>query len=662
VAEVDTSLKNEVLWNMYSFSSAQFGTQTLAEAIWSYQSDPDESAANPYYSLHTLRDDETLARFASGVKRVTLPDDYNPISLLRRIVDDPKTGYGATAIDTLIGEYETRRQLKTAATLIERAIREYGEGSNKDRVHRLNQIRGNWARFGSCETQPAGKGATLGLRYRNATNIEFEAHEINIERLITDIKTYIRSKPNRIEHERISISNIGYLLVHEDETKYVGKKAANWSMELTPGEQHWDQVATVTTPLSKAGAYLFKGKVKDGNTTWIVVWVAYTVMVRKSLNGRQSMLFVADAIDGGPIAKANVEFFGFKHVYTNKGNDFDTVVENFSEFSNEEGLVIAPSPEEKNDFQWLIVARGAEGRLAYLGFSQYWHYGNYEQAYNQTKVFTMTDRPVYRPGQQMKFKTWIGQAGYGREPKSAFANQEFDVEIRNPKQEVVASFHLKADQFGGIASEYELPDDATLGVYNLTVKNLGGSSFRVEEYKKPEFEVSVEAPVDPIRLGEKTTATVKAKYYFGAPVKEGSVKYRVLRSSRSAQWYPKMRWDWMYGPGYWWFAYDYDWYPGWSNWGCRSPYPWWYGVNSEPPEVIAEGTSPLSAEGTFTIDIDTAAALASHGDADHDYKITAEVTDMSRLSRGLEPRSTRSARWPGATVPTLPSRPNSSAT
>ena len=68
---------------------------------------------------------------------------------------------------------------------------------------------------------------------------------------------------------------------------------------------------------------------------------------------------------------------------------------------------------------------------------------------------------------------------------------------------------------------------------------IGGNHFRVEEYKKPEFEVTVDAPTEPVMLGEKITATIKAKYYFGSPVTKAKVKYKVLRTSYTDDWYPR---------------------------------------------------------------------------------------------------------------------------
>ena len=159
---------------------------------------------------------------------------------------------------------------------------------------------------------------------------------------------------------------------------------------------------------------------------------------------------------------------------------------------------------------------------------------------------------------------------------------------------------------------------------------LGGGSFRVEEYKKPEFEVTVEAPKEPVMLGEKITATIQAKYYFGSPVTQAKVKYKVMRTSQTEPWYPAGAWDWLYGRGYWWFACDYAWYPGWRHWGCRRPIPFWWPHAQQPPELVAEREVEIGADGTVKVEIDTDVAKAIHPDQDHSYTITAEVVDESR--------------------------------
>src|SRR5262249_27921092 len=97
-----------------------------------------------------------------------------------------------------------------------------------------------------------------------------------------------------------------------------------------------------------------------------------------------------------------------------------------------------------------------------------------------------------------------------------------------------------------------------------------------------------------------------------------------------SNWYPAGEWDWMYGPGYWWFAADYNWYPGFADWGCRRPSPWWWVQPAAPPEVITEMDVPIGPDGTGSVPIDTMPAKELHGNQDHEYTITAEVTDESR--------------------------------
>ena len=121
--------------------------------------------------------------------------------------------------------------------------------------------------------------------------------------------------------------------------------------------------------------------------------------------------------------------------------------------------------------QWLVTARTEQGRFAYLGFSNVW-YGNwYDAEYKATKVYTITDRPVYRPGQTVHYKFWVRHAQYDMGDVSEFAARDFTVEIHNPKGENIVSVTKRTDAYGGIEGDYTVPADATLGVYALPTVN-----------------------------------------------------------------------------------------------------------------------------------------------------------------------------------------------
>ena len=368
----------------------------------------------------------------------------------------------------------------------------------------------------------------------------------------------------------------------------------------------------------------------DGNTSQIILWVEDTVIVKKPLD-KGMFYFVADAVTGEPIAKANLEFFGHRQTQVANTNQFKLDLANFAEFTDANGQLIGRPKADENQYQWIITATTPSGRFAYLGYTSVWAPQYHDAEYNETKVFTITDRPVYRPEQTVKFKFWIRHAKYDQPDTSDFANQNFTVEIHDPLGGKALSKVFTTDAYGGIEGEFPLPADAKLGVYQLTVVNFSaGGSFRVEEYKKPEFEVSIDAPSEPVMLGDKIAAKLKAKYYFGSPVTKAKVHYKVTRTNYSQEWYPFGEWDWLYGPGYWWFAYDAPWYPGWRDWGCRRPLPWWWGSRQDPPEVVADRQVEIGADGTLPIEIDTAVAKLIHPDEDPQYDITAEVVDQSR--------------------------------
>ncbi|MCC6127189.1 MAG: alpha-2-macroglobulin [Pirellulales bacterium] len=634
-AEFDPRRLGGVRIQFADFLHEQFGVQTMAQYGWRFgrmdTDDSKEDESGPY-ALHTLGENETIARLATGIKRFELPDEFDFIKIYRQIADDPQSGYQNGALEHLAQIFENRRQYPQAAEYWRRLLKEHanqGAEKRKEWQQRLDQIEKNWGRFEAISTQPAGKGASVEYRFRNGKHVDFTAQEIEVDKLLADVKMYLKSRPKQLDWQKFDIANIGYRLIEQNQKQYLGREIAQWSMELEPREKHFDKRVTVTSPLSKPGAYLLTAKMRDGNTNFVVLWVDGTAIVKKPLNGK-TFYYVADCVTGKPVARANVEFFGWKQLYHEKPPQYEVLTRNFAEFTDANGQIVLDPARQPNDYQWLAIARTPQGRFAYLGFTNVWTGNWYDAQYNQTKVYTITDRPVYRPDQPAKYKFWIRRAQYDMEDVSDFAEREFTVEIYNPKGEKIVSEAKKTDAWGGIEGEYKIPAEAPLGVYRLNIKDHGGGSFRVEEYKKPEYEVTIDAPDKPVMLGEKITATIKAKYYFGSPVTKAKVKYKVQRTSHDGRWFPVCPWDWFYGPGYWWFAYDYDWYPGWKHWGCLRPMPFWWPRGQQPPELVADREVEIGEDGTVKVEIDTAVAKAIHPDQDHSYAITAEVIDASR--------------------------------
>ncbi|MCL2647521.1 MAG: MG2 domain-containing protein [Phycisphaerales bacterium] len=631
------------------FLNSQFGVQTMAEYS-SFFRGKDENGKKDEsgpFAVYTLKDNETIAKLANGIKRFALPDEFNPIKILQEMTTDREGKHMdsytfGVAMDMLAETYEDRQQYNTAADCWKKALARSGSGY---RQQRFEQITKNWGMFENTLTQPVGdKGAKVDFRFRNANKVSFTANEINVPSLLADMKDYINAKPNQCDWQKIDLSNIGWRILNNDQKKYIGKEIAAWDLALEPRPDHFDRRITVQTPLKKAGAYLLVGKLPDGNISRIVIWIADTVIVRKPMPDA-FYAYVADAATGQPLQGVTVNYFGYTQTWQDGTKNYLTSTTEFSNETDADGqsLVAASRvPKDGYSWQWLVIAttKGQDNmpaRLAFSGLSYIW-FPSYENAYdwqyNRTKAFFMTDRPVYRPGQKVEWKVWIGNNQYDQDGKSPYAGRTTSVEIRNPKNEVLQSVSGTCDDFGGLSGTLTLENEATLGVYRINDANsgLGGTTFRVEEYKKPEFEVKVDAPTEAAMLGETVTASIKANYYFGAPVINAKVKYKVTRTAYSANWYPAGLWDWFYEPGYWWFAPDYYWYPGWSRWGCNRPiHSWWSGRwSNQQPEIVLENEVPIGPDGTVKLDIDTSVAKAAYSDQDHRYEITAEVTDASR--------------------------------
>ena len=626
--ELDPPRADQARLEFAGFLANQFSVSTMAQFgyhFWRMEPDDSKEDESGTYALHTLSEDETIARLATGVKRFKLPDEFNFIRIYQQVSSKPKIGYAENALVALAQIFENRRQYPKAADYWRKRL----AISPADHYRkRLEQIVDNWGRFEPIMTQPAEKGATVEYRFRNGTQARFTAQRIDVPKLLDDVKAYLKSRPTQIDRNKINIGNIGYRLVNNEEERYLLGEVAAWTLGLKPREDHLDRRITVTTPLTEPGAYLLKAQMEDGNTSHIIIWLADTAIAKKPLD-QKTLYYVADAVSGKPIAKANLEFFGFKQE-RRQNRRYEISTKQFAEFTDADGMVMLDSREQPTNHQWIITARTKQGRFAYLGFTGVWYGRRHDAEYNQTKVFSITDRPVYRPEQTVHYKLWMRHAKYDLEDTSDFAEQACTIEIHDPKGERIVEKQVTLDEYGGIEGNLELPTDATLGVYRLDIKGFGGGSFRVEEYKKPEFEVTVDAPTDPVMLGEKIEAKITAKYYFGSPVTNAKVKYKITRTDHTERWYPVGPWDWLYGRGYWWFGYDYHWYPGFHTWGCLRPIPFWWHPPSAPPEIVAEREVEIGPDGTVKVEIDTGLAKAIHPDKDHSYSITAEVVDESR--------------------------------
>jgi hypothetical protein len=615
------------------FSQSQFGTETLSSFGWWREQDPD--SAKGILEMDTLAEDECLAKTSDGVRRFKLPADHHFIALYRSILNQ-----NAQAGDTLTQVFLNRRQYDKAREVLEKTIAKHGTGQNDSRQKLLQQITGNWGRFGPAETMPAGVKPRLPLVFRNASNITLSAAPVDMEAVLKETIDYLKSNPAQFDGQRVNPSQIAHRLIQEPQSKFIGKTAATWEAQLTPRAKHRDSRTEIEVPLDKAGAWWITGKIANGNEFHTLVWIVDSVLVQRDVAGKLQW-WVADAASGAPVVGADVGFFGYRMIYHDRklplGRRMDVHTKEFKRVTDADGKTLLKPGDWDPEYQWLAIARTQDRSPAFFGFQGFfaqdasWENGNRDISYG------ITDRPLYKPGHTVHLKFFLRETGYFEPNETKWANKSGTLTLFNGRgEEAVKIANLKTDALGAVETETIIPKDAPLGTwradYQIENQLSAGVSFQVEEYRKPEYEVKVEAPAEPVRLGDKFSATVKASYFHGAPVRNANVEIIVKRSSLGERWFPCWRWDWLYGPGAWWNGADASsWHPTWKSWGCLPPHPpWWQGNRWTPDELVLKQNLAIGPDGSAKVEIDTAPAKAVHGDMDAKYSIEARVVDASR--------------------------------
>ena len=620
-----------VTMQLAGFSQSQFGTETLSSYGWWRQQNPDE--AKGILEMDTLAEDECLAKTSDGVRRFKLPAAHHFIALYRSIMHENEH-----AGDALVQVFLNRRQYDKAREVLEQTIARHGPGDNDHRKKLLHQITGNWGRFEPTATVPAGVKPKLPLVFRNASAIQLTAAPVDMDAVLKDTIDFLKSNPSQLD-ERINPSQIASRLIKSDTSKYIGKSATKWQTQLTPREKHRDTRADLEVPLDKAGAWWISGRMEGGNEFHTLVWIVDSVLVQNDVGGKKQW-WVADAASGAPVAGADIEFFGYRGVYHERKNPLerrmDVRTAGFNRTTDADGKTLLKPGDCESELQWLAIARKQGRAAAFFGFHPYHIEVPQLENGNRDLAYGISDRPLYKPGDTAHLKFYLRNVGYFEPDESRWANQTGTLVLFDGRgEEAIKLPNLKTDALGAVESEVVIPKDAVLGnwsaVFQIDDRISAAVSVRVEEYRKPEYEVKVEAPDAPVKLGDKFTATVKATYFHGSPVRNANVEIIVRRSSISERWFPVWRWDWLYGPGAWWSGSEATWHPGWKNWGCIPPHPpWWQGNRWTPDELVMKRNVPIGPDGTAKIEIDTAPAKLVQGDMDAKYTIEARVVDASR--------------------------------
>ena len=659
-----------------NFLVDQFGSQTLAECRNLFdgrEGESGEKETSPLAaigSLRTLTDHETIARLASGIKRFPLPEGQNPLVIYRSVMDDGRATLEARtrAASDLARAYMNRRQYVKAEEVYRKMadLEVQSEVPEPERFAKreLEMLVGNYGAFAPVPAQTAGGGASFLWLYRNGRKARFRIQEIDVRLFLNDAIAYLqeaaKNPPEDWNGDKVRLENIGWKLLNDPDTarKYLSSDIADWSVDLDPAPDHQDTQMRVGFPIEKPGAYLLRGKMENGNSDAIVVWLNDTAILKKQVQGN-TFWYVGDARTGAPVPDAEIRFFGFtvERIAARREGTASTGSENTrwrvrtdekTMRVNQNGWVTTDISQLNPRLHWLAEAstptEDGIGRFAVSGFENIW-YDHFENAFFRLdRACFLSDRPIYRPNDTVHFRFQAATSRYDLPETWTWQGQPARLVIMGPGGKELLSKEVVLDETGGWEDSLETDETFNLGTYTFRLdvlndssrrgparlwRSIGSGSVSLEEYRKPEFEVTVETPETPVSLGGKFTVKARAGYYFGSPVTHARARWRVIRSRAETVFYPVRRWDWLYGNGYGWLAPDAPWYPGWRNWAVSCPVPP-RPYRGESAEVADSGESELAEDGTIEIPIDTSAASQLYPDTDQSYEVIVEVTDASR--------------------------------
>lgn len=600
---------------------------------------PDVPEIDPW----ELKENQTLAVVAGQLRLIELPDDQNPFAILAQIaVKYPQSRWVAEAKYTRALLFQTRQQFPTAIAQYRALIVELPEHPRaKDAKSQIAGIEKPGVALESGEIFLPGKAPVLGFSHRNTDNISFKATRVDLARFVEE-KMRTPNSNGYWDYQQFN----SQFTQDANWKKYAQGEGTSWQESVKRGPQNRVAKGETSAPLLTPGAYVVEAD-SLGNplNSRVLVLVSDIAIVQKNLVGK-GLIWLADARSGQPLKQQAVRIY--EHWTEYKDNKNTAHWESGVSTTDENGVI--EYKKRHSNAQVDAVVTGEKGRMAF-SFFQSWNENSWNRQESGSRIYVVTDRPVYRPNSLVKFRVWLRRLEKGEFVKPK-AGEKVSVSIYDAKNANVKNLALETDELGGVSGEFQLGDEPPLGIYRISVNGesyygwdynsgIAGNVFRVEEYKKPEFEVLVKPATNQARLGETVRARVSARYYFGEPVKSGTISYKVFRENYRQIYLGEGEYDWLYGAGYGRAFYPYPWFSWWNHpnyWPVATNTPAWNSgfdwrrrleTNTRKAlrELVAQGTAQLGPDGTYDIEIETSGAPKN---GDSRYIVEAEVRDASR--------------------------------
>ncbi|RMG40994.1 MAG: hypothetical protein D6725_02230 [Planctomycetota bacterium] len=422
----------------------------------------------------------------------------------------------------------------------------------------------------------------IAVRYRNLTAVHFRLVAYRWEQLL-DRRT---GQPEYLQQKEVR--------------ELIGRKPVReWSVTLPETAHYHERTEKTEAPEDLSPGFYFllasnDPQFQDGANKVVAyapVWVSRLAVVTRSEWGSAKVEgFVLDNRTGEPLVGATVRTYRWARTRWVAAGAGKTDTNGLFRLS-----LIPHTPH-------VFLAEHDGHRLATMYALSVYGRSPTERSFEQTRFFT--DRSLYRPGQIVRYKGICISVDHARDNYTTIADRTVTVALfdRNGKQ--VESHKHRTNAFGSFSGSFTAPRDRGTGQFTIRITDgpNGMTAVRVEEYKRPKFEVELHAPKEAPRLNREVVLQGKATAYTGAPIGGAKVRYRVVRRVR---------------------------YPIWWSW-----YFWWRTPVRESQE-IAHGTTTTAADGTFTIRFVAKPdpSVSEEEEPVFHFAVTAEVTDISGETR-----------------------------
>ncbi len=343
-----------------------------------------------------------------------------------------------------------------------------------------------------------------------------------------------------------------------------------------------------------------------------------------------NQLAVVNRNTGAPLVNANVQIHSRGYDYRREKYTH-TLLGNFKTDKN--GVIKTPAvKDDERQLRYTITYKNdkLDDKEDHYKYSYY--DGNQAERNTIVTAHIFTDRAIYRPGQELFFKAILTNK-VAKKQDSIYALKKCYFLLSDANNQIADTISGTTNKYGSFSGKFVLPKNKMNGNFNITiVSNLtkaklnsymydvqrtvgkttvnGQAYFKVEEYKRPKFEVAITKPTGNYQLGDSLNIEGTAKAFAGNNIDGAKVAYNVYRTQQT-RWY----WDWdYYGRG-----------------GKRGG----YGSNNNSKILVAKGSTVTDANGKFKIPFKAIpdGSIDKETDPIFDYAIEATVTDLNGETR-----------------------------